>query len=139
MSAIPRSAEELFDPDAQQSDGTERIVDGPVRTADVRALKRKELSDKVAEFTDETDLREVLALPSGAGIRLLARIIGEPCGWNQPYFHPSNSVMSEIAGRRSIAYQLEQWISDADLELWFAVRRELERKRPKPKTSQSPK
>lgn len=134
MSAIPRSAEELFDPDSQ-TDSADHIIDGPVRAADPKALKRKALSDKAEEFTDEADLREVLALASGAGVRVLARVI-EACGWNTPHFHPSNSVMCEIAGRRSIAWQLETWISDADLALWFAVRAELERKRPKPKTSQ---
>lgn len=139
MNSIPRSAEELFDPDGQQSDGTERIIDGPVRAADPKALKRKALNDKAEEFTDEADLREVLAIPSGAGARFIARVI-EACGWNTPHFHPSNSMMCEIAGRRSIAWQLEQWTSDANLELWFAVRAELEKKRPKPKTSQpSPK
>jgi hypothetical protein len=129
---LPRNAEELFNPDAGKSDPSEAITGGRVRTGDVKALQRKALSDTAVEITDENDIREVLALPSGAGLRFLARLI-EACGWNTPHFHPSNSIMSEVAGRRSIAWQLEGWISDADLDLWLAVRRQLELKRQKPK------
>ena len=112
---------------------------GRVRTADVRSLERKATANTIAEITDENDICEVLAIASGAGVRFMSRLI-EACGWNTPHFNPSNSVMSEIAGRRSIAWQLEGWISDADVELWVAVRRNLELKRQKPKarTAQRP-
>jgi hypothetical protein len=130
---IPRSAEELFDPDYTPD---ESATEPRRRTGDVRTLHKQAERDKIEEFTDEADLREVLAIPSGAGIRFIARLIAGPCGWNTPYFHPSNSVMCETAGRRSIGYQLEQWICNADPELWAAVRAELEKTRPKPKTSQ---
>lgn len=131
--STPRDAQELFDPEAHKPDATDAFLDTPVKTNDPKALRAKALSDKQKELREEGDLREVLA--TKAGVRLIARIIGGPCGWNLPYFHPSNSWMSEIAGRRSVGYQLEQWISDADLTLWFAVRRELEVMRPKPKTT----
>lgn len=127
----PRNAEELFNPDATP-DPVESITGGRVRTSDIASLQRKALADTIAEITDENDIREVLAIASGAGVRFMARLI-EACGWNTPHFNPSNSVMSEIAGRRSIAWQLEGWISDADVELWVLVRRTLELKRQKPK------
>lgn len=135
MADIPRSAEELFDPEGVKPDETAAFIDGPVNAADAKRLKKKAVSDKAQEFTDETDLRELLALPSGAGVRFLARLL-EHCNWNAEHFHPSNSVMSYAAGRRSICRDLENWVSDADLELWIAVRRQLELVRPRPKTSQ---
>lgn len=127
-----RSAEELFDP-AAKADSTDQFLDRPQRTADPKALKKKALTDKQRELSEENDLKAVLATPEG--VRFIARLIGGPCGWNLPYYHASNSVMCEVAGRRSIGYQLEQWISDCDLELWFRVRRELEMIRPKPEMS----
>lgn len=129
----PSSTEELLDPDARKSDSVDQILDKPIPTNDPKALKKKGLSDKARDLEQEADLRTVLATVQG--VRFMARLI-EACGWNQPYFHPSNSFMCEIAGRRSIAYQLEQWISDADLALWIRVRSELEKSRPKPKSSE---
>lgn len=131
MSA-PRNADEL-DPDAKAD--TESFLDKPQNVSDVPALKEKAISDKVKELRDENDLRAVLSMPEG--VRVIAKLI-EKCGWNSPYFHPNNSQMCEVAGRRSIAWQLEQLISNVDLELWFAVRRELETMRPKPVTSERP-
>jgi hypothetical protein len=130
------SAEELFSPD-KKPDGTEKFLDRPQRSNDRVQLKEKAISDKQKALQDENDLRAVLLMPEG--VRFIAKIIAGPCGWNLPYFHPSNSVMCEVAGRRSIAYQLEQWICDVDLSLWNAVRAELEKSRPKPKTSEKPK
>lgn len=130
----PRNAEELFDPDSAKPDNADAILDAPNKTNDPKALKKKALDDKSKELRDENDVRWVLSDPRG--VRFIARLIGGPCGWNQPYFHPSNSQMCEIAGRRSIAYQLEELISNADLSLWFAVRAELEKLRPKPRTSE---
>lgn len=130
----PKNAEELFDPDASKPDPAEHILDTPPKSNDSKDLRKRAISQKTRDLNEEGDLRAVLSTDSG--VRFLARLIGGPCGWNQPYYHPSNSTMCEVAGRRSIAYQLEQWISDADLDLWFAVRRELEKTRPKPKTSE---
>jgi hypothetical protein len=130
---VIKDAQELFDPDSVRPDETDAFLDTPTKTNDPVALKKKALSDKQKSLADENDLRELLK--TRAGVRFIARLIGGPCGWNMPYFHGSNSVMCEIAGRRSVGFQLEQWISDVDLSLWFAVRRELEILRPKPKTS----
>lgn len=128
----PRTAEELFDPDGAKEQDVEKVLDR-VNASDPQQVRKSATRAKIREIEGENDLREVLASP--AGVRLIARII-EACGWATPYFHPSNSVMSEVAGRRSIAWQLENWISDADVELWIAVRRQLESVRPKPKTSE---
>lgn len=126
---FPRSAEELFDPEANTPDPDDAITGrGRVRTTDRQALARKAVSDVIGDITDENDVREVLSLPSGAGVRFLARLL-EHCNWSAEYFHPSNSVMSYAAGRRSICRDMENWVSDADLELWIAVRRVLEVKR----------
>ena len=130
----PRNAEELFDPEGQQPDDVSALIERP-NAADTKTLRRKAVSDKAQEFTDEADLRELLALPSGAGVRFLARLLGH-CNWNAEHFHPSNSVMSYAAGRRSICRDLENWVSDADVRLWLEVRLELEKQRPKPKTSE---
>jgi hypothetical protein len=128
-----RSAEDLFNPEGAKQKAPD-FLDRPQRANDPAALKEKALTDKQRELQSENDLRAVLS--TDEGVRMVARIIGGPCGWNLPYFHASNSVMCEVAGRRSIARQLEEWISNCDLQLWFAVRTELERERPKPKTSE---
>lgn len=127
--SFPRSAEELFDPEAQQPDPDDAITGrGRVRTTDRKTLQRQAVSNAIGDITDENDVREVLSLPSGAGVRFLARLL-EHCNWSAEYFHPSNSVMSYAAGRRSLCRDLENWVSDADLELWISVRRSLEVKR----------
>jgi len=128
----PRNSDEI-DPDAKVTQ--ESFLDKPQNVSDAPALKEKAISDNARSLRDENDFRAVLSMPEG--VRVIAKII-ERCGWNAPYFHPNNSQMCEVAGRRSIAWQLEQAISDVDLELWFAVRRELEMLRPKPATSERP-
>lgn len=133
MSESAKTAEDLYlDPQAEP-EKVPVFLDQPVNASDPTQLKAKALTDKSRSLKDENDIRAVLATP--AGVRFLARLIGA-CGWNAPYFSPNNSTMCEIAGRRSIAWQLEQWISDTDLGLWFKVRSELELSRPKPKTSE---
>lgn len=131
--AFPRSAEELFEPDSGRPDGTEKFVNKPQNAADLKSLKKKAIDEVAARLKEENDLRAVLGTQEG--VRFVARLV-LACGWNMPHFNPSNSVMSEIAGRRAIAWQLENWISDVDLSLWFAVRQELEASRPKPQTSE---
>lgn len=132
MADIPRTAEELFNPESVETDNLDTLLDRS-NAADAPRLKRKAAADKTKELDDEADLREVLSIPGG--VRFLARLL-EHCHWGQEHFHPSNSVMCYAAGRRSLCRDLENWISDADLELWLRVRRQLELKRPKPKTSQ---
>lgn len=134
MGDLPRTAEELFDPDSVQPDNLDTLLDRS-NAADAPRLKRKAAADKAQEFSDDADLRELLALESGAGRRFVARLL-EHCNWNQEHFHPSNSVMCYAAGRRSLCRDIENWVSDADVSLWLQVRTELELKRPKPKTSQ---
>lgn len=120
------SAEELFDPEKPDE---KQISDRPIRSGDAKQLRKKAITDKQVGLQEENDLRAILGTPEG--VRFVTRLLGA-CGWNLPHFHPDPGFMAEIAGRRSIALQLENWISDADLGLWFAVRSELETKR-KPK------
>lgn len=133
MSESPQTAEELFDPDARKPDGTEAFLDQPVNASDPKQLKAKALDDKSRALKEENDILAVLG--TDAGVRFVARLI-LACGWNAPYYMPNNSAMCEIAGRRSIAWQLEQWVKDTGLPLWFAVEQELEQTRVKPKTSE---
>lgn len=129
LDAVPpaRSAEDLTDPEGERQTPV-RGTDRRVRAGDAAELRKKQVDDKERQLQEERDLVEVASTP--AGRRFLARLI-VACGWNQPHFHPSNSIMCEVAGRRSIAFQLEQWLSDADLDLFLGVRRELEALRPK--------
>lgn len=132
MSESIQTADDLErDPQAAPEKAPE-FLDAPQNASDSKQLKAKAISDKSKALKDENDVRAVLSTP--AGIRFISRVIGL-CGWNMPHFSQNNSVMCEIAGRRSIAWQLEQLISDTDLALWFAVRRELETTRVKPRTS----
>lgn len=133
MTESPRTADDLDRDPQVEPDKTPAFLDAPVNASDPKQLKAKALTDKSRALKEENDVRAVLGTP--AGVRFVARLICS-CGWNAPYFMPNNSAMCEVAGRRSIAWQLEQWISDTDLSLWFAVRRELEGSRVKPKTSE---
>jgi hypothetical protein len=126
-------ADDLFDPDAKKPDGSEAFLDQPVNASNPKQLKAKALSDKQREFKQENDIRAVLS--TEAGVRFVAGIISR-CGWHEPFFHPNNSTMCEVAGRRSIAWQIEQQVKNTDLGLWFSVERELEQSRVKPKTSE---
>ena len=134
MSNPPKSAEDLYDDPAEdKADPTLAFLDTPVNASNPAQLKAKALTDKSRDLKQENDIKAVLSTPEG--VRFVSRLIGA-CGWNLPYFQPNNSAMCETAGRRSIAWQIEQWISDTDLSLWFSVRKELEASRVKPKTSE---
>lgn len=124
------SADELFDPERKPAPD---FLDRPQRSNDPKALKEKALKDKERELQDENDLRKVLGMPEG--VRLVVRLL-MACGIDQPVFWPNNSQMCEVAGRRSIANQLRDWVKNVGLEEWFAVEREFENYRPKPKTSE---
>jgi hypothetical protein len=125
-----RSADDLTrDPQGDDRlDEAERIVGRARKTNDPQALKKQALDDKNRALQEEADLLWVLGQP--AGVRFIARVMGI-CGVDQPFYHPNNGYMCEVAGRRSIAGQLKTWIRDADFEAWVAVDRELERGRPK--------
>lgn len=131
MSEFPKDAAELFDPDAHKVD--EKFLDDPQPNSDPKVLQTRKLKDKSKDLKEEGDLLVVLSTPEG--IRFLVKLFGI-CGLDQPSFHPSNSVMCEIAGRRQIGNQLRDWIKDAGLEHWFAIEREFEKFRAKPKTSE---
>lgn len=133
MSETIQTADDLERDPQAVPEKLHEFLDAPINASDSKQLKAKAISDKSRSLKEENDIRAVLSTP--AGIRFVSRLIGA-CGWNVPHFSQNNSVMCEIAGRRSIAWQLEQWISDTDLGLWFAVRRELEVNRVKPKTSE---
>ena len=125
-----RNANDLsLDPQAEEKKLD--FLDPVVNSADPKQLRKKAISDKNRELQDEADLRTVLGTP--AGVRFVARIVGGPCGWGYPHFNPSNSIMSETAGRRSVGWQIEQWVRDADLSFWHQVDRELNELRAKPK------
>lgn len=124
------SADELFDPGKKPDPS---YLDKRERSNDPKALKEKATKDKARELQDENDLRAVLQTP--AGVRFVVRVL-LACGIDQPVFQPNNSLMCEVAGRRSIANQLRDWVKNVGLEEWFTVEREFENFRPKPKTSE---
>jgi hypothetical protein len=132
--STPRNAEDLMrDPDEiGKPDPTDAFLDTPVSTTDPKALRQKGVADKVIEIKLENAVRAIIATPGGP--MFLAHVITRMCGGDNPHFHPSNSIMSEIAGRRSVGWQIESMIRDIDYELWITVDREIEKLRPKPKT-----
>lgn len=133
MNEFPRDADELTNPDAHKPDETAAFLDPPQKNSDSKTLQSKRVSDKSRELKEEGDLIEVLS--SDAGVRFLVRLF-ERCGMDLPVFHPSNSVMCEVAGRRQVANDLRDWIKNCGLEYWFRVEHEWEQKRVKPKTSE---
>lgn len=130
----PRNAEDLArDPnEIGKPDPTDAFLDVPSSTTDPKALRQKGVSDKIEELKLENAVRAMIATPGGP--MFLAHIIFRICGNDSPYFHTSNSIMSEVAGRRSVGWQLQSMIRDIDYELWAIVDREIEKLRPRPKT-----
>lgn len=130
----PRSADDLFDPDKEDiHPHAEKYLDTPQRSADPKALKQKAIDDKTRDLQDENDLRVVLE--TAEGVRFIVRLL-LACGIDQPVFQANNSLMCEVAGRRSIANQVRDWVKNVGLPEWFKVELEFENHRPKPKTSE---
>jgi hypothetical protein len=127
-----RSAEDLSR-DPNQPDALPDFLDEPVKTNDPKELRKKQIDDKAKELKQEADLREVLS--TQGGVRFVARILDELCYIDATPFNPNNSTMCNIAGRRQIAMEIKRMVRDADFELWVKVDRELESRRPKPRTS----
>lgn len=125
-----RSAEDLYsDPDRPES--TPAFLEKPQRSNDPKALRAKAIDDKGKALKQENDIREILA--TQAGIRFVARLLGEICYVDVSAFHPNNSTMCNIAGRRQVGQVVKELIRDCDFDLWVKVDRELEALRPKAK------
>ena len=97
----------------------------PPKNNDPKELKRKGIDDKAKAIREENDIRAVLGLEPG--IRFIARLLGEICFIDQSAFHPNNSTMCNVAGRRQVGQIVKDLIRDADFELWVRVDRELDR------------
>lgn len=128
-----RDADDLTRDPQQERETPHSFSDPVVKSNDPKALKKKAIDDKSRALKQENDLREVLA--SQAGVRFIARLLGEICFIDASAFNQNNSVMSNIAGRRQIGQTVKELIRDVDFDLWVKVDRELESHRPKPKTS----
>jgi hypothetical protein len=126
-----RSADDLTRDPQEEPERLPAFLKEPPKTNDPKELKRKATDDKARAIKQENDVRELLA--TQAGIRFMARLLGEICFIDASAFHQNNSVMSNIAGRRQVGQQIKEIIRDADFDLWVKVDRELETIRPKPK------
>lgn len=130
-----RSAEDL-DRDPQSApDKLPPFLEKPTKTNDPQSLKRKAIDDKGKELKQQNDIREFLS--TQAGVRFIARLLGEICYLDTSAFHPNNSTMCNIAGRRQVGQTVKELIRDVDFDLWVTVDREIETNRPKPKTPRS--
>lgn len=110
------------------------FLDPVVKSNDPKALKKQATDAKSKALRQENDVRELLG--TQAGIRFVARLLGEICFIDESAFNPNNSTMCNIAGRRQVGQQVKTIIRDCSFELWVKVDRELEETRPKPKTSE---
>ncbi len=128
-----RSADDLYR-DPLDKDELPPFLDPVTKTNDPKRLREKALSDKQKELKQEADLREVLS--TEGGVRFVARILTEFCVIDAPAFHPNNSTMCNIAGRRQVGQQIKELIRNAEFDLWVKVDRQIERERPKPKSSE---
>jgi hypothetical protein len=126
-----RSADDLQRDPQEEAEKPLPFLERPQKTNDPKALKQKGIDDKAKAIKQENDLREVLG--TQGGIRFMARLLGEICLLDASAFHPNNSTMCNIAGRRQIGQTVKEIIRDADFDLWVKVDRELETMRPKPK------
>ena len=110
---------------------TSIMIAKPIKTNDPKALKAKAIDDKAKELKQQNDIRAILS--TEAGVRFVARILGEICFIDAPAFHPQQSTMCNIAGRRQVGQQLKEIIRDSEWALWVKVDWELEQMRSKPK------
>ncbi len=134
MSQEIRSADDLTRDPQAEPERDPPFLDIPAKTNDPKALKAKAISDKGKAIKAENDLREVLS--TQAGIRLVARILADICCIEAAAFHPNNSTMCNIAGRRQVGQQIKELIREADFDLWVRVDREIEALKPrKPRSS----
>ena len=129
-----RSADDLTRDPQAEPERDPPFLDIPAKTNDPKAHSKPKRSRTRQVYRAESDLREVLS--TMAGIRFVSRILSEICCIDAPAFHPSNSVMSNIAGRRQVGQQIKELIREADFDLWVRVDREIEALKPrKPRSS----
>lgn len=126
-----RSADDLTRDPQDEPEKVPPFLEQPRKTNDPKALKKQATDDKAKQLRQENDLRAILA--TEAGVRFMARLLGEICFIDAPAFHPNSSTMSNIAGRRQIGQVVKELIRDCDFDLWVKVDRELEALRPKAK------
>lgn len=128
-----RSADDLTkDPQAEE-EKLPAYLDRPVKTNDPKALKAKATDDKAKQIRQENDVRAILG--TEAGIRFMARLLGEICHIDDSEFHPTSSIKDNIIGRRQVGHLVKDLIRDADWALWTKVDFALNEMRPKPKRS----
>lgn len=101
------------------------------KTNDAKELKKQGIDDKAKQIKEQNDIRSILA--TEAGVRFVARLLGEICYIDASAFHPNNSTMCNIAGRRQVGQVVKDLVRDVDFDLWVKVDREIETMRPKPK------
>jgi hypothetical protein len=126
-----RSADDLIRDPQEDPEKLPPFLDQPVKSNDPKALKKKATDDKAKLIKQENDIRAILS--TEAGVRFVARLLGEICFIDASAFHPNNSTMCNVAGRRQVGQLVKDLIRDCDFELWVKVDRELEVNRPKSK------
>lgn len=126
-----RSADDLYRDPQEEPAPVPAFLKEPPKTNDPKQLRIKATDDKAREIKQQNDIRAILA--TEAGVRFIARLLGEICYIDQPVFHPNNSTMCNVAGRRQVGQTVKDLIRDTDFNLWVKVDRELEERRAKPK------
>jgi hypothetical protein len=126
-----RSAEDLQRDPQEEPEKPLPFLDRPVKTNDPKALKSKAIDDKARTLKHEGDLRSILS--TEAGVRFMARLLGEICCIDQSEFHPTSSVKDNIIGRRQVGHVVKDLIRDCDWGLWSKVDFALNEMRAKPK------
>ncbi len=126
-----RSADDLYTDPQAEPEKPLPFLERPSKTNDPKALKAKAIDDKAKALRQENDIRAILA--TEAGVRFMARLLGEICFIDATPFNPNSMTMANIAGRRQVAMMVKDLIRDCDWDLWVKVDREIEAQRPKPK------
>jgi hypothetical protein len=124
-----RSADDLYKDPQDAPEVLPAFLKEPPKTNDPKQLRIKATDDKARELKQQNDIRSILTTESG--IRFMARLLCDICYIDQSAFHPNNSTMCNIAGRRQVGQQIKELIRDCDFELWVKVDRVLEEMRPK--------
>src|SRR5580693_8113386 len=126
-----RSADDLYKDPQDEPEKVPAFLKEPAKNNDPKQLRQKAIDDKAREIKQQNDIRAILS--TEAGVRFVARILGEICFIDAPAFHPQQSTMCNIAGRRQVGQQLKEIIRDSEWALWVKVDWELEQMRSKPK------
>lgn len=91
-----------------------------MNTSDEKAVKKRQKEDERLLNEEKEDMRAVLQMPSGEGMRVMYRLL-ERCHVFHSTFSPDVSVMSFNEGERNVGLFLQGVIMQSDPASYFKM------------------